>query len=115
MGIISSEQTDERDIHYDKNGSDPSCIACPRIMKWFRKGKRGRTVEPSDDSERDREPTPPATSKRHKATRNDVAQISMRGDPEVVDRFRQLCRADRRTYLEMLSILMDHYEGPKPR
>ena len=37
-------------------------------------------------------------------------QISIKAPLEVIERFRHLCRDDRRTYADMLSILMDAYE-----
>ena len=38
-------------------------------------------------------------------------QITMRGRARVIERFRRLCKDDRRTYLDMLEILMDEREG----
>lgn len=37
-------------------------------------------------------------------------QISIKAPLDVIDRFRKLCKDDRRTYADMLSILMDAYE-----
>lgn len=37
-------------------------------------------------------------------------QISIKAPLEVIERFRRLCKDDRRTYADMLSILMDHHE-----
>ena len=37
-------------------------------------------------------------------------QISIKAPLDVIARFRTLCRDDRRTYADMLSILMDGYE-----
>lgn len=37
-------------------------------------------------------------------------QISIKGPLATIRRFKALCKADRRTYAEMLSILMDHFE-----
>ena len=37
-------------------------------------------------------------------------QISIKAPLEVIERFRKLCKDDRRTYADMLSILMDAYE-----
>ena len=34
-------------------------------------------------------------------------QISIKAPLDVIDRFRKLCKDDRRTYADMLSILMD--------
>ena len=38
-------------------------------------------------------------------------QISIKAPLEVIARFRRLCRDDRRTYADMLAILMDSHEG----
>ena len=38
-------------------------------------------------------------------------QISIKAPVEVIDRFRTLCKDDRRTYADMLGILMDRFEG----
>ncbi|TRD15432.1 ribbon-helix-helix protein [Palleronia caenipelagi] len=37
-------------------------------------------------------------------------QISIKAPLDVIERFRKLCKDDRRTYADMLSILMDAYE-----
>ncbi len=37
-------------------------------------------------------------------------QISIKAPLEVIERFRRLCRDDRRTYADMLAILMDGFE-----
>lgn len=37
-------------------------------------------------------------------------QISIKAPLDVIARFRKLCKDDRRTYADMLSILMDAYE-----
>lgn len=38
-------------------------------------------------------------------------QISIKAPVDVIERFRRLCRDDRRTYSDMLGILMDGHEG----
>ena len=43
------------------------------------------------------------------------AQMNLKGPRHVLDRFRALCRADRRAYYDMLEILMDSFEGKPPR
>ena len=40
-------------------------------------------------------------------------QISIKAPIEVIERFRVLCRDDRRTYADMLTILMDAFPGPQ--
>jgi hypothetical protein len=38
-------------------------------------------------------------------------QISIKAPLDVLDRFKRICKDDRRTYADMLGILMDRYEG----
>lgn len=38
-------------------------------------------------------------------------QISIKAPLEVLERFKRICKEDRRTYADMLGILMDRYEG----
>ncbi len=38
-------------------------------------------------------------------------QLNLKGPRHVLDRFRVMCKADRRAYYDMLEILMDRYEG----
>ena len=37
-------------------------------------------------------------------------QISIKAPLDVLDRFKRICKDDRRTYADMLGILMDRYE-----
>jgi len=37
-------------------------------------------------------------------------QISIKGSLSTIRRFKALCKEDRRTYADMLNILMDHFE-----
>jgi hypothetical protein len=37
-------------------------------------------------------------------------QISIKAPLDVLDRFKRICKEDRRTYADMLGILMDRYE-----
>ena len=37
-------------------------------------------------------------------------QVSIKAPRDVIERFRKLCKDDRRTYADMLSIVMDAYE-----
>ncbi|SFJ90447.1 hypothetical protein [Jannaschia pohangensis] len=41
-------------------------------------------------------------------------QVSIKAPLEVIDRFRKLCRDDRRTYADMLSILMETHARAEP-
>jgi hypothetical protein len=54
-----------------------------------------------------REPTAPEPEEG----RGPDGQITMRGPMSVIERFRAMCKADRRTYLDMLDILMNEFEG----
>ena len=38
-------------------------------------------------------------------------QISIKAPLDVLDRFKRICKDDRRTYADMLRILMDRYES----
>lgn len=37
-------------------------------------------------------------------------QLNLKGPQHVLDRFKAICKADRRAYYDMLEILMDRYE-----
>lgn len=37
-------------------------------------------------------------------------QISIKAPLDILDRFKRICKDDRRTYADMLDILMDRYE-----
>lgn len=39
------------------------------------------------------------------------AQLNLKGPRPILERFRAMCKADRRAYYDMLEILMDTYEG----
>lgn len=38
-------------------------------------------------------------------------QISIKATLEVIERFKRMCKDDRRTYADMLAILMDRFES----
>ncbi|MGR3369347.1 MULTISPECIES: hypothetical protein [Roseobacteraceae] len=42
-------------------------------------------------------------------------QLNLKGPRHVLDRFRAMCKADRRAYYDMLEILMDQFEGRTPQ
>lgn len=42
-------------------------------------------------------------------------QINIRGDRALLERFKALCRAERRTYADMLAILIREYERGRDR
>ena len=37
-------------------------------------------------------------------------QLNIKGNRAVLDRFKRLCKDDRRNYVDMLEILMDHFD-----
>lgn len=41
------------------------------------------------------------------------AQLNLKGPRHVLDRFRAMCKADRRAYYDMLEILMDEFDRSK--
>jgi hypothetical protein len=47
---------------------------------------------------------------REDAEPRPLARIGINGDPAVIARFKRLAKDDRRTYAEMLRILMDAFE-----
>lgn len=61
--------------------------------------------EPAADGWPSREPEAEAPAQEPQG------QITMRGRARVIERFRAICKDDRRTYLDMLEILMDRHEG----
>lgn len=38
------------------------------------------------------------------------AQLNLKGPRHILDRFRTMCKSDRRAYYDMLEILMDNFE-----
>ena len=38
-------------------------------------------------------------------------QLSIKAPRDYIDRFKRICKGDRRTYADMLGILMDRYES----
>lgn len=40
-------------------------------------------------------------------------QMSIKAPLDIIDRFKRICKDDRRTYADMLGILMDIYESKK--
>lgn len=39
------------------------------------------------------------------------AQLNLKGPRHILERFKALCKEDRRPYYDMLEILMDHFDG----
>ena len=40
-------------------------------------------------------------------------QLNLKGPRPILERFKAMCKADRRAYYDMLEILMDAYEGKR--
>lgn len=72
---------------------------------------------PFDDRSLDRERLESLTQEEEKSqrwqSREPVreAQISIKGDARILDQFKRLCKDDRRTYLDMLRILIENFES----
>ena len=60
-------------------------------------------------------PHPPEEETKRWPSRAPVTdgQISIKAPLDVITRFKAICKDDRRTYADMLHILMDRYEGQK--
>lgn len=43
------------------------------------------------------------------------AQLNLKGPRPILERFRKMCKEDRRTYYDMLEILMDNFEAAPGR
>ncbi|MCE8519213.1 hypothetical protein KBY31_21035 [Ruegeria pomeroyi] len=67
---------------------------------------RARTPLSSADTRR----TVDAVSRFPSREASQDAQLNLKGPRHVLDRFRALCKADRRAYYDMLEILMDDFE-----
>ena len=52
----------------------------------------------------------PAEREQEAQDRMELPQIGIRADRETIRRFRRLCRDDRRSYGEMLRILLDRFD-----
>lgn len=63
-------------------------------------------------SDREHTPSPSVMHQSRWPSREPVrdGQISIKAPLDVIDRFRKLCKDDRRTYADMLAILMTAYE-----
>lgn len=48
---------------------------------------------------------------RREATEPVFDQVNIRAPVDVIERFKLLCKSDRRKYADMLEILMNHFEG----
>ena len=74
---------------------------------------RLRQFEPAHEGATTSPETPPHSAPPDRwPSREPVrdGQISIKAPLDVIERFRRLCHDDRRTYADMLAILMDGYE-----
>ena len=74
-------------------------------LKQF-EGRPVANVKPDRTAERE---GAPATRRPSREPVID-GQISIKAPLDVLDRFKKICKDDRRTYADMLGILMDGYE-----
>lgn len=73
---------------------------------------QGAPIEPPARPDSGRAPGPdPWTVSREPGPADPPSQFTIRGPESKIARFRRLCEDDRRTYIAMLEILMDAYEG----
>ena len=71
---------------------------------------QGAPVRPAADARRSIDAVSQFPSREASAD----AQLNLKGPRHVLDRFRAMCKADRRAYYDMLEILMDRFEGKTP-
>lgn len=67
---------------------------------------------PQDVQQDERTSAQPSSTSDRWPSRDPVrdGQISIKAPLDVIERFRRICKDDRRTYADMLSILVDDYE-----
>ena len=77
--------------------------------------RKGRTPHGGSGSSRSpwaREPSGASQpAERLESHPQGETQINIRGDARLLERFKRHCRDDRRTYIDMLRIMMDAYEA----
>ena len=78
----------------------------PRARAWQSGEGRARAPLSSADTRR----TVDAVSRFPSREASQDAQLNLKGPRHVLDRFRAMCKADRRAYYDMLEILMDDFE-----
>ena len=71
-----------------------------------RAGQGGQTTMPAAETRRSIDAVSSFPSREAEA----VKQLNLKGPAHILDRFRAMCKADRRSYYDMLDILMDRYE-----
>lgn len=68
-----------------------------------------RTGQGARPAESDRKAVDRVASFPSREPASDV-QMNLRGPREIIDRFKTMCKEDRRPYYQMLEILMDEFE-----
>ncbi|WP_085897646.1 hypothetical protein [Limimaricola soesokkakensis] len=65
------------------------------------------------DRQEETSATGPAAQPARWPSRQEIrdGQISIKAPLDTIERFKLLCKSDRRTYADMLDILMTHFEG----
>lgn len=86
----------------------PRSLDLDRLKQFEAAPEPRREPEPEPEPKRAVAATPERWPSREPVR---DGQISIKAPLDVIARFRTLCRDDRRTYADMLSILMDGYEG----
>ncbi|UMA67218.1 hypothetical protein LVO79_20640 (plasmid) [Roseivivax marinus] len=87
----------------------PRSLDLSRLQQFERAGGEPRSEAPQEPkSERPVAEVPTERWPSREPVRD--GQISIKAPLDVLARFRKLCKDDRRTYADMLSILMDAYE-----
>jgi len=75
---------------------------------------RLKKFEPAPDmrsEERTAAPSEPPVERWPSREANIDGQISIKGPMTTIQRFKAMCKDDRRTYADMLDILMNHFEN----
>lgn len=85
----------------------PKSLDLNRLKRFEPPASRETPASPGEH------PVDPAFPANRWPSREPIAdgQISIKGPLSTIQRFKALCKDDRRTYADMLSILMDRFEG----
>lgn len=93
------------------NHGDREALSIPdfddELDDFAPRGRAGQEVAPSDARAID------AISSFPSREGSPEGQLNLKGPRRVLDRFKAMSKADRRSYYAMLEILMDSYEGKR--
>lgn len=84
----------------------PKSLDLDRLKKF----QPSRTERVKEDTDKTYEPSLERWPSREPSL---DGQISIKGPMATIQRFKALCKDDRRTYADMLDILMNHFDGRK--